>query len=293
MTTIGRNKLQQIRDAKFEELLTLGRDVFKTAIDLYGSSDVQKAVNTGNQAYLSKVKWFDKSAYYTSVEEITLSSIYEGIAVGGQNTIVLASLTQTSEYYLYSNYHTGTLSSRLRASASQMQNTVNGIMRTHIKAKTTWKRVQKDLNKVGASIGDVPKWLTELEQTAQYYGGHTKEVQQSLKVAKRAIKKLRPDRELRRKYLKVIEAVERPNFDSIALKRATSKAIVEKAMYNNERIVRSELARAYNDAFWRRVKDTPEITLVRSVLSSAHSKPDQCDHFAEVDAFGMGAGVYP
>lgn len=277
MTVVGRNKLQQIRDAAMEELLRLSNTVIQTAIE-----------NIDTPA-----KWFDKSAYLRGTEEITMNSIFASIDAGSQGTIALASLTQTSEYYLYTNYKAGTLSSRLRLASTQMEATVNGIMRTHIEAKTTWRRVQKSLNKVNASIGDVPKWLTELEQTALYYGGDRKAVKDALRKAKGQLKKLRPDRELRRSYQRVVEAVEVKNFDAKKLKSAMSNAVSQKAIYNNERIARTEIARAYNDAFHRRVEDDPTITAYRSILSSGHAETDECDYFAEVDAFGLGAGVYP
>lgn len=274
---VGRNKLQQIRDATEKELLHLAPNVMQTAIE---------NIETPS-------KWFNKSAYYQATEEITLSAMFQGIEVGGQSAVAVASITQTSEYYLYTNFHVGTLSARLHGAANSMQQTVNNVLTTHIKNQTTWKRVQKSLNKANVSIGDVPKWLTELEQAATYFGSGSKEAQTALKKAKRALSKLRPDRDLRKAYQRAVEAVERTNFDAIALKNAMKKAVVSKISYNNERIARSELGRAYNDAFWRRVKDDPEITLVRSVLSSGHKIPDQCDHIAEVDAFGLGAGVYP
>ncbi len=274
---MARNRLQKLRDATLKELELLADDVAQTAM-----SNIR-----------TPKKWFDKSRFYQDTEEITLNSVFSAIEVGGEGTITLASISQTSEYYLYSNYHTGTLSHRLHTASVQMQAKVNGIMREHIRHGTTWKRVQKSLGKANVSLGDTPKWLTELEDTALYFGRESKEVQKALKSAQRAIKKLRPDRELRRKYRGVVSLVEKGDYDKLALKEAMQKAIREKAIYNNERIARSELTRAYNDAFFRRCQDDKSITLVKHQLSSAHHIQDECTVLAEVDSFGMGAGVYP
>ena len=39
--------------------------------------------------------------------------------------------------------------------------------------------------------------------------------------------------------------------------------------------------------------DDDDVIGFRSVLSTDHPVTDICDHYAEVDAYGMGAGVYP
>jgi len=97
--------------------------------------------------------------------------------------------------------------------------------------------------------------------------------------------------QLRSAYEKVIKAVESNSPAKLA--EALNNAVAKKAIYNNERIARTETARAWNDAFMRRIIDDKDITAVKFSLSLGHPVTDICDHYAQMDAYGLGPGVYP
>lgn len=65
------------------------------------------------------------------------------------------------------------------------------------------------------------------------------------------------------------------------------------AMFQAQRVFRTEINRAHGVAYMSQAEQTPGFKGFRFTLSPAHPKPDICDELAKADKFGLGEGVYP
>jgi len=80
-----------------------------------------------------------------------------------------------------------------------------------------------------------------------------------------------------------------------------SKAVQERmladqeggALYNAQRIMRTELNRAHGEAYMLSGDDHPDFGAWQYLLSPAHPKPDICDLLSTQNLYGLGAGCYP
>ena len=63
--------------------------------------------------------------------------------------------------------------------------------------------------------------------------------------------------------------------------------------YQAERVMRTEINRAYGETAIRAAAEHPDVVAVRFVLSPRHPKPDICDMHASANRHGLGPGVYP
>jgi hypothetical protein len=63
--------------------------------------------------------------------------------------------------------------------------------------------------------------------------------------------------------------------------------------YEAEGVVRTEVAEIYGQDTYNELLSDDDVVGVRSVLSDRHVVDDICNMYAEVDSFGMGAGVFP
>lgn len=60
-----------------------------------------------------------------------------------------------------------------------------------------------------------------------------------------------------------------------------------------ERVMRTELNRAYGETAVRAAAEHPDVVAVRFRLSPRHPRPDICDLHATANLHGLGPGVYP
>lgn len=65
------------------------------------------------------------------------------------------------------------------------------------------------------------------------------------------------------------------------------------AMFQAQRVFRTEINRAHGVAYMSGAEKTPGLKGFRFTLSPAHPKPDICDELASADKFGLGEGMYP
>lgn len=65
------------------------------------------------------------------------------------------------------------------------------------------------------------------------------------------------------------------------------------AMFQAQRLFRTEINRAHGVAYMESAQQTPGFKGFRFTLSPAHPEEDICDELAAADDFGLGAGVYP
>lgn len=82
-----------------------------------------------------------------------------------------------------------------------------------------------------------------------------------------------------------------------ALSRAVRALLQDSApgtpTYNLERLLRTEINRAYTESYVATVAQHPDVIGVRFNLSPNHPKFDICDLYAKANLHGLGAGVYP
>ena len=97
---------------------------------------------------------------------------------------------------------------------------------------------------------------------------------------------------LRAAYLEAIRKAEAgAGMDEIEKKLRI--AFYERNRYFANRIARTELHRAYTDQQSREWMQEKRIEYVELRLSAKHPLLDICDYHANVDAYGLGRGVYP
>lgn len=99
---------------------------------------------------------------------------------------------------------------------------------------------------------------------------------------------------LRAAYNGVIDALQRVQDGAGAayLGRKIEVAFYERMRYFANRIATTELHRAYMKERGKEIeRDSAQYVLFR--LSGAHPLTDICDLFANIDAYGKGAGIYP
>jgi len=63
--------------------------------------------------------------------------------------------------------------------------------------------------------------------------------------------------------------------------------------FNAERVMRTEINRAYGEVAVRAAAEHPDVVAVRFLLSPRHPRPDICDMHATANLHGLGPGVYP
>lgn len=97
---------------------------------------------------------------------------------------------------------------------------------------------------------------------------------------------------LRAAYLEAIRKAE-AGAGMDALEKALKVAFHEKCRYMANRIAQTELHRNYTDQVARELMADDQIEYVQWKLSGTHPKTDICDRHARVDAYGVGAGIYP
>ncbi len=100
-----------------------------------------------------------------------------------------------------------------------------------------------------------------------------------------------PTRSLKAAYGGLVQAAQVGTAEQ--LERACYVAIEEKSRYVAQRIIRTELARAYSDGFNAKIMQDDDVVAVRLRLSTRHPVFDICNLFAESDMYGLGKGVYP
>lgn len=97
---------------------------------------------------------------------------------------------------------------------------------------------------------------------------------------------------LRASYLELLEAWKRGAGQDV-LDKKLWVAEREKTRNMAERIAVTELARAHNTKLAREIMEDESVEVVEIRLNPRHPKPDICDIHAKVNAYGLGAGVYP
>lgn len=83
--------------------------------------------------------------------------------------------------------------------------------------------------------------------------------------------------------------------DSTALGSTAARLMKgeQSALYQAQRVFRTEINRAHGEAFMAGADENPDFAGFRFLLSPGHPKPDICDLLASQNLYGLGSGVYP
>lgn len=114
---------------------------------------------------------------------------------------------------------------------------------------------------------------------------------QALRNIERLAQNGAPAKTLKAAYQELIDAAAAGSEKE--LEKACRTAIEEKSRYVADRIIRTEVARAWADGFWANAFADDDVVAVKWKLSSRHPVFDLCDMYAKADMYGLGAGVFP
>ena len=241
-------------------------------------------------------KAFADMKYRQAVESATIDASVEAVRFPMQD---FASV-KVDDYigWIKSKPYAGsqvTLSEVIRQNATEASREIQSIVTAQIKRGTNWKKLSREINKVDR-VGDVASVISDIAEdgmrllpTAQA----RRDFRRKLTRAREHIARLSPDhaptKQLKKAYAGVLDAVTTRDKDII--RTAMDRAFKQKINYNNDRIARTEMARAYDLSFHARIEDDPAVTGKIWELSARHPITDICDYYAELDS-GKGAGVY-
>lgn len=296
MSNQEQNEMQKIAGKSRTKLQRVAQKNRLSIIEWY-TMEIEDGENI---SYYSKdMVPFDPAEWYNDALQVTNTAIVDSVEAGLNGLYAIASIKETNQYFENLTIDGVTLSSRLRDSATYAQTETINTINKHLKSKTTFRRLSKELTRKRVSKGDLPKYLKELRDSAVNTGGNTKRLKSAIYTAEKRILQLAqkgaPTKDLQRAYTRVVDTVKKG--DIATLNKSLQSALDTKAMYNNDRIARTEIARAHAMAFKRQVVDHPNYedgeVYIKSLLSPRHNVVDICDFHAGADLYNVGKGVYP
>lgn len=188
------------------------------------------------------------------------------------------------------------LSEKLHGADVKMREAITDTIRDQMRRNAAWTDASLALYD-GYGQGNVIR-TQELPRYLSAVRYATKGSPEALRSARRAIanierlaRKGSPTKALKASYLQLIDAAK--NGTAEELEKACRVAIEEKSRYVAQRIIRTEMARAYSDGFVAKMDADDDVSAVRLKLSTRHPVFDICDFFADADMYGLGKGVYP
>lgn len=189
------------------------------------------------------------------------------------------------------------LSEKLHGAGQRMRNAIAGTVRQQMRHNAAWMDAARALYDGYDKSGDVvreqdlPNYIRQVRKAVT---GDRKAIQTQKKALGNIIRLGRngaPNKALRASYAKLVQTVQEGTEEQ--LEKAVQVAVNEKSRYVAERIIRTEMARAYADGFWRKALDDTDVVAVKFKLGTRHPKFDICDLYAGADLYGLGKGVYP
>ena len=147
---------------------------------------------------------------------------------------------------------------------------------------------------LGASdpITHLPRYVTDLRSAMRGSPIETRRaIRDALASARRlGTRNVRAATTIRNSAHQLIEAAE--SGSEAALERQVNYFIRDRARYQAQRVARTEMSRAYTQAYVRSTQH-PAVKGYQWNLSTSHPAPDECDVYGSADTAGLGGGVYP
>ncbi|MBO5245251.1 MAG: hypothetical protein J6B02_04045 [Selenomonadales bacterium] len=189
-----------------------------------------------------------------------------------------------------------TLSKKLHGADTKMREAITDTIRDQLKRNATWTEAAKALYD-GYEHGNVvrpqqlPQYLSAVRYATQGSPEALAEARKVFYNIERLSKSGAPTKSLRAAYSSLVRAAQTGTEEQ--LEKACYVAVQEKSRYVAQRIIRTELSRAYSDGFNAKIMQDDDVVAVRLRLSTRHPVFDICNLFAEADMYGLGKGVYP
>lgn len=189
-----------------------------------------------------------------------------------------------------------TLSKKLHGADMKMREAITDTIRDQLKRNSAWTEAAKALYD-GYEHGNVvrpqqlPKYLSAVRYATQGSPEALAEARKVFYNIERLSKSGAPTKSLKAAYSSLVRAAQTGTEEQ--LEKACYVAVQEKSRYVAQRIIRTELSRAYSDGFNAKIMQDDDVVAVRLRLSSRHPVFDICNLFAEADMYGLGKGVYP
>ena len=253
-------------------------------------------VLSGVAPYSDRVRRsFRDRKFRERVEKAVLDASLKATSISLGDKLALASADKYISYQLHTSYRGLKLSDTLRDNARQAETIITGTIQQELRSGTNWRKLSKLIRKTD-KVQDVSSIIADLA----HYGKRILVDETDLKLLNAKISKARrylntlkpsdaPTKTLRNAYEEVLGVVE--SRKTHLVDKALNKAFEQKIRYNCDRIARTELTRAYDQAFQARIEDDPQIKGFEWQLSANHPIEDICDVYADLDT-GNGAGIY-
>ena len=263
-------------------------------------AEILRLIKSGVPADKATLRAFKKFDVDKRFEAFVLEDVSKAYQAGvGITFSTSAKIADFENWWSSKIWFEDGLSLSRRIQKQGMQKRVAQEIKRSIDALESWQKTARNINNAKLLKGDVAghMWDTIKAGRRALAGDQRsiKEFERAARVSQRQIERLAldgaPNKRLKAAYQSVIDSVE--NRSAKALERSVARSINEKALYNAERIARTERAKAFDEAFAVKMDQDSDVIGWRSVLSSRHPRPDICDVHAEADFYGMGAGVYP
>ena len=177
----------------------------------------------------------------------------------------------------------------------EIVSTVNKAM----SVESNWTATANSLVEKDITVAELPEYVNDMLTSARQARALTGDVdafngyQRSLEKATAQIEKLTDtDKSLLAQGYRNIRDM---SLDASAKVRdgAVERAVMFKARSNAQRLLTTEVARAYGNAQVFKAQKDEDVVGIRWELSEEHDKYCECDFFDGADMYGMGAGVYP
>lgn len=189
-----------------------------------------------------------------------------------------------------------TLSKKLHGADTKMREAIADSVRESLRRNARWTEAAKALydgygNGHIVRSQDLPKYLSAVRYATQGSPESLAEARKVFYNIERLSKSGAPTKSLKAAYNNLLKTAQTGTEKQ--LEKACYTAIEEKSRYIAQRIIRTELARAYSDGFVAKIMQDDDVVAVRLRMSSRHPVFDICNLFAEADMYGLGKGVYP
>lgn len=188
------------------------------------------------------------------------------------------------------------LSKRLHGADVKMRNAIIDTIREQMKRNATWTTASRALydgynaDKV-VRVQELPQYLKVVRRATQGSVEHIAAARKAINNIKNLAQKGAPTKSLKAAYSEMVNASLLGTQEQ--LEKACWVAIQEKSRYVADRIIRTELARAWGDGFIAKIMDDEDVVAVRWKLGTRHPVFDICDMYAKADMYKLGAGIYP
>lgn len=192
------------------------------------------------------------------------------------------------------------LSKRVRKWDRELGDELAREVDTAIKTRRGILEAAESIRRADTYKAKLPAYLEEIEKLAR--GGNKdalrKAVKLNLSKVRKALGEIQPDgtrlaspyslRSATQKFLRDIEVASEADIDGIV-----AGYVEKRAAYQARLIARHETVEAFRRSYVEQTSSKPGCIGHKWTLSNRHVVPDECDLFANQNAYGLGPGVYP